>query len=231
MMPLKEQLPLEITWPDDHTLETFYPGDNQQVVAYIKQMLIGKGEPFIYLWGRSGVGRTHLLQGACQFAHLHQLPAVYLPLKVIKKATVLENLERLKLVCIDDLEVMSGNPAWEEALFHLYNRLRAMNHCLLIAASSPARSLPLQLADLRSRLSSGITYQLQALNDEQLQCALQLRAKQKGLQLTDEVAAFMIRRCVRSMSDLSHQLEKLDKASLANQRRLTIPFIKAILAL
>jgi DnaA family protein len=67
------------------------------------------------------------------------------------------------------------------------------------------------------------------LDDEQLLAALQLRAKQRGLILHDEVGVFLIRRCVRSMPDLYDLLDQLDRASLAEQRRLTIPFIKKVL--
>ena len=227
---MQEQLPLKLALRDDCTLDTFYPGDNQQALTQIKQMAQGRGELFVYLWGREGVGRTHLLQGACYSAQ--RRGAVYLSFAdALQSPRVLEGLERLELVCLDDLEKMAGLPLWEEAFFHLYNRLRAVNRRLLVAAACAPKALPVQLADLQSRLTWGITYQLQPLNDEQLLAALQLRAKERGLVLTQEVGTFLIRRCTRSMPDLYLLLEKLDKASLVAQRRLTIPFIKSVLIL
>ena len=231
--PPCEQLPLSIALKDEGTLESFYPGDNEQALAHITHLAQGKGERFLYLWGREGVGRTHLLQGACKKAAQQNLAAMYLSLAnpLQQEVTMLEGLEKVALVCLDDIESIAGIKNWEEAVFYFYNRLRALNHRLLVAAACPPHALPFQLADLKSRLAWGITYQIHPLQDEQLLAALQLRAQQRGLELSSEVGAFLIRRCVRSMPDLYALLDKLDKASLAAQRRLTIPFIKSVLCL
>ncbi|MBS0288546.1 MAG: DnaA regulatory inactivator Hda [Proteobacteria bacterium] len=228
------QLPLSIGLRDDCTLETFYPGDNLQILTNIKRAAKGEGEQFIYLWGREGVGRTHLLQGACNDAVRFGLGAVYLPLADLVKGSphkLIEGFERLGLVCLDDIEAICGNAFWEEALFYLFNRLRTANRRLIVAANVPPALLSLQLADLKSRLAWGITYQIQALDEEQLLAALQLRAKQRGLVLSREVGVFLIRRAQRAMPHLYDLLDRLDRASLAAQRRLTIPFVKAVLAI
>lgn len=228
-----QQLPLGIDLRDDCTLETFFPGDNQQALLHVKQMAKGEGELFIYLWGREGVGRTHLLQGACHWANRFHRTAFYLSLHPLKSLdpAILEGLERLDLICLDDIEAIAGIKEWEEALFHLFNRLRSQNRRLLIAASCAPKALAIVLPDLQSRLSWGVVYPLQPLDDENLLMALQLRAKERGLTLTDEVGAFLIRRCTRSMPELYTLLEALDKASLVAKRRLTIPFIKSVLEL
>ncbi|HRE32956.1 MAG TPA: DnaA regulatory inactivator Hda, partial [Candidatus Berkiella sp.] len=214
------------------TLETYYPGDNEQALNSVKQIARGIGEPFIYLWGRQGVGRTHLLQGACHYANRFNRTAFYLSLAAPRAhIKMLDDLERIDLICIDDVDAKSGDPKWEEALFYLFNRVRAASHRLLMAADVAPKLLPIKLADLQSRLTWGITYQLHPLDDEQLLAALQLRAKQRGLELPREVGLFLIRRCVRTMPELYEMLASLDQASLVAKRRLTIPFVKEVLAL
>jgi DnaA family protein len=91
--------------------------------------------------------------------------------------------------------------------------------------------VPIILPDLKSRLTSGATYQVHRLSDEQKINALQLRASKRGLQLTKTVGQFLLTRCSRDMPLLFSTLQKLDKASLAEKRRLTIPFVKKVLAL
>ena len=228
-----QQLPLGVNLRDDSTLESYYVGDNQQALTQLEQMAKGTGEQFVFLWGREGVGRSHLLQGACIQASKYQRTSFYLSLANATPHDLLklEGLERVNLVCIDDVDAIAGNKEWEEALFYLFNRLRAQQRNLLIAANAPPKSLGIKLADLQSRLTWGITYQLHALDDEQLLAALQLRAKQRGLILSNEVGAFLIKRCVRSMPDLYVALDTLDQASLVAQRRLTIPFVKEVLSL
>jgi DnaA family protein len=227
-----QQLPLSVELRDDSTLDSFYPGSNLQVLEEIQHMAQGQGEQFVYLWGREGVGRSHLLQGACHLAARHGVAAVYLPLADLQQrnpVTLFDGLERVSLVCLDDIDVIAGNKPWEEILFYLFNRLRTANHRLLVAASCTPQSLSFSLADLQSRLAWGVTYQIHGLDEEELLAALQLRARQRGLELSKEVGTFLVRRFERSMPLLYSLLDKLDKASLAAQRRLTIPFVKEVL--
>jgi DnaA family protein len=172
-----------------------------------------------------------LLQAACLQLEQFDQQAVYLPLAdlVGHGPALLEGLEHCELVCLDDLDAVAGNPEWEEALFHLFNRLRDGGRRLLLSANTAPRELPLGLADLKSRLSQALVFQMRELAEEDKLHALQLRASRRGLQLSDEVAAFILNRGTRSMNALFELLEQLDQASLQAQRKLTIPFLKEIL--
>ncbi|MCG4453828.1 DnaA regulatory inactivator Hda [Pseudomonas sp. MMS21-TM103] len=228
------QLPLGVRLRDDATFANYYPGANAAALGYVERLCeaeAGWAESLIYLWGGAGVGRTHLLQAAClRFEQLGE-PAVYLPLAELVEhgPNMLDNLEQFELVCLDDLDAVAGRNDWEEALFHLFNRLRDSGRRLLLSASSSPRELPVKLADLQSRLTLALVFQLQSLSDEDKLRALQLRASRRGLHLSDEVGRFILTRGERSMSALFELLERLDQASLQAQRRLTIPFLKEIL--
>ena len=207
---------------------------NRSTLALLKEQALGRGEPIIYLWGAPGVGLTHLLQASGHEAQDAGLSIQYLPLNDLVDYTpdaLFEGLEHLDLVCLDGLEAIAGKPDWEEALVHLFNRLRDADRRLLVAAMSSPRELPMELPDLRSRLQWGITSQVQALTDEQKQQALRQRARARGLELNDEVAHYILQRVPRDMNKLFFYLQRLDQASLAEQRRLTIPFVKKVLNL
>src|SRR5690606_37409012 len=123
------QLPLGVRLRDDATFINYYPGANAAALGYVERLCeadAGWTESRIYLWGKQGVGRTHLLQRACwRFEQLGE-PAVYLPLAQLLERGVerLDNLEQYDLVCLDDLPVIAGKPDSKEAMFHLFNRLR-----------------------------------------------------------------------------------------------------------
>lgn len=228
------QLPLGVRLRDDATFKNYYPGSNAAALGYVERLCqpdAGWTESLIYLWGSAGVGRSHLLQAACLQMEQSNQQAVYLPLADLREhgPLLLEGLEGCELVCLDDLEAVAGGEEWEEALFHLFNRLRDSGCRLLLSARAAPRELPLVLADLRSRLSQALVFQMRELAEEDKLHALQLRASRRGLQLSDEVAAFMLNRGTRSMSALFELLERLDQASLQAQRRLTIPFLKETL--
>ncbi|TFZ33309.1 DnaA regulatory inactivator Hda, partial [Pseudomonas syringae] len=134
------------------------PGANAAALGYVGRRCeadAGWTESLIYLWGKDGVGRTHLLQAAClRFEQLGE-PAVYPPLaEVIDEGIELfDHLEQYELVCLDDLQVIVGKPDWEEALFHLFNPRRDSGRRLLSAASNSPRERPVQHRDLKSRLA------------------------------------------------------------------------------
>lgn len=228
-----EQLPLNIQWRDDATLQNFYPGDNVEALKTVSALSQGMGEPFVYLWGQSGVGRTHLLQAACRAASDYGVAAFYISLREKDQLSLsaLQGVEDLPLVCIDDIEQIVNLSLWEEALFHLFNRIQAQKGRLLIAADVAPKYLSFSLLDLKSRLNWGVTYQLHRLTDEQKVVVLQLRAQHRGLQLNKTVGQFLLSHCSRDMNELYAILEKLDQASLVEQRRLTIPFVKQVLGL
>jgi DnaA family protein len=233
---LFQQLPLTLQWPQHATFTDYLPSSKHAdrgrlLLDQLRRQLSG-GESYIYLHGRHGCGRSHLLQAACQHASEHGYAPMYLPLQQLLCYTpnaVFDSLEQQSLVCLDDVQVIAGHDHWEEALFHLFNRLTTTGTALLIAADRPVRTLPIQLADLASRLSSGASYYIPPLNDEQRLAVLQSRARQRGLQLTDDVAQFIHYRCQRDMATLMTILDHLDTASLRAQRRLTIPFVKAVM--
>ncbi len=237
MVNSPQQLSLGVSLNDDATFENFYAPNashNAQVVASLRQQLDGNGEPIIYLWGAPGCGLTHLLQASCHYGQNLGLAIQYLPLRDLvgyAPGELFVGLEDLDLVCLDCLASIAGRADWELAIFNLFNLLRDNGKKLLVAAEQGPRELDLGLADLRSRLQWGLTYQVQSLSDEEKQAALQMRAKARGLELGEEVAQFIVQRLPRDTNQLFLQLSRLDHASLAEQRKLTIPFVKRVLNL
>jgi DnaA family protein len=188
----------------------------------------------LYLWGASGVGLTHLLQASCHNAESRRLAVQYLPLREMTgfaPEALLEGLEELDMVCLDGLESVAGDPTWERALFNLYNALRDAGRLLLVAAPQNPRELNIQLPDLRSRLQWGVILKVQPLDDTDKQQALMRRARERGMELNEEVASYIVQRVPRDMNQLFCYLHRLDHASLAEQRKLTIPFVKKTLGL
>ena len=222
------QLPLNIGLRDSATFANFLPDGNDQIVASLHDAIARRGERFLFLWGKPGTGKTHLLQAACHTLAAQGGQAVYLPLSMPGlQPAMLEGLEHMDFIAIDDIHAVAGQRDWEIALFNLYNRVREGSQaCLVVTANAHPQSIDFVLPDLASRLVWGLVYSLQSLDDGALARAMQLRAAGRGMQLSDDVVAFILKRCPRDMSSLFELLEKLDHESLASQRKLTIPFVK-----
>lgn len=231
------QLPLPVHLPDDETFESFVVGKNAQLVEYLQEVLDGaqgSNAPLTYISGESGVGKSHLLFAMCQGAHLQQKSSLYIGLKQKDELSVamLDGLEDYHLLCIDDVQLIGHDMAWQMALFDLINRIKEKGQSqLILTANAGPKSLTLTLADLQSRLAWGLSYQLHGLDEAGKLHALKERANKRGLQMTTVVAQFLLSHLQRDMPALMSTLDNLDKSSLQQQRKLTIPFVKQVLGL
>lgn len=231
MISLRErQLPLDVQLRDDATLDNFLATPQVQPLVAALQPAPGvEAEAMIYLYGPAGSGKSHLLQASC---HVAGNAALYLPLADLVQyppEEVLQGVESLALVCLDDVDQVLGKEDWELALFNLYNRAREQGCRLLVAGNAAPRVLAMDLPDLRSRLSWGIVYQLMEADDTHKAAILQFRADRRGLQMPAEVSSYITSRAPRAMDQLLELLDRLDRASLTEQRALSIPFVKKTL--
>lgn len=230
-MALLQQLPLNVQLRDDATLANYLFSESNLALRGVLEGLLGdEADSIVYLHGPNDSGKSHLLQACCRLADTGQ--ALYLPMSELvhyPPEEVLQGVEAMSLVCLDDIDAVLGDEDWELSLFHFYNRAREAGCRLLVSANSAPRVLAVELADLASRLSWGLVYRLTAPDDNERMAILCFRAERRGLHLSPEVASYILDRAPRSVSNLLEVLENLDKASLVEQRALSIPFVKKAL--
>jgi len=225
-----DQLPLGVSLRHRRSFSNFIAGQNAAAVAVLRDSLLAHAGGIVYLWGSSGSGKSHLLEACCGDASMHGRPVAYLPLGTAQaQPEMLNGLADVQLLCIDDVDRVAGDRAWEEALFHLYNQAEQAACPMVLAASAAPRAPAWRLPDLVSRLSAAVVWRLRALDDAERREALQLHARERGFVLSDEVVTFVMKRLRRDMVSLSAFLERLDRSSLAAQRRITVPFVKGLL--
>jgi DnaA family protein len=224
------QLPLSVRLHDRALFASFLPGPNAQVTAQLAELAGRQRSGFWWLCGPEGSGKTHLLQALCTAAGEG---AQYVPLSELAAygPSALAEWHGARWLCLDDVAVVIGNDAWERALFSVYRDCEERGASLLMAAREGPPQLSFALPDLASRCAAGLRLALRALDEHQQLAALRLRAQQRGFDLPDETARYLQRRLPRDMRSLFAVLDELDTAALAAQRRLTVPFIKDVLAL
>jgi len=222
------QLALPLQLADHAVFASFLAAGNEAAVAAMQELADNEQTGGCWLWGVSTTGKTHILQAACEQAGDK---AVYVPLRLFGSGDgqLLDGLATRALICIDDIDSVAGNTAWEQALFTLYNEVIDAGGCIAVAAQCAPRAAGFQLPDLESRLTALPVFQLRPLDDEGAKRALQLRASHRGLDLPDDTAQFLLSRSRRDMASLCALLDKLDSEALRAQRRLTIPFVRAVL--
>ena len=225
-----QQLPLGVRLADRAVFESFLPARNAEALAHARRAADGEAG-LTWFCGPSGAGKTHLLQAICAAAGRARRTA-YLPLGELAGlgAEALGGLAELDCVALDDLGAILGGSEWERALFTLVREFAERGRPLVLADERPPALIGWSLADLGSRCAAAAVLQLRALDEAEQQQALQLRARLRGLELPEETSRWLQRRFPRDMRLLYELLDTLDEAALAAQRRLTVPFIREVLA-
>jgi len=224
------QLPLALRYPPDQRLDTFVdapPGALDQLRALATQ----PGADWLFVAGASGVGKTHLALAVCASAEAAGRRAAYVPLGAARGRVrvALDALDGNDLVALDGLAAIAGGRDDEVALFDFHNRARSVGATLLYTADAAPDALPLALPDLRSRLGQCTRVVLAPLDDDGRRRVLRERAQRRGLVLEEAALDWLLRRVGRDLGGLTSLLDRLDRASLAAQRRVTVPFLRQVL--
>ncbi|WP_374557952.1 DnaA regulatory inactivator Hda [Thermomonas sp.] len=230
MADLVPQLPLALRAPPEQRLSR-YVGPPVGLLEALRALAAGDVRGGLFLQGVPATGKTHLLLGTCAEAELAGRRASYLALRGLRSRVraAVEGLDQADLLALDDLDAVAGERDDEIALFDLHNRLRDAGRTLLYAAADGPDALGLVLPDLRSRLAQCARWTLPVLDDDGRAELLRQRAAARGLEFDEAALDWLLRRASRDVGSLTALFERLDRASLAAQRRLTVPFLRQVL--
>ena len=215
------QVPLAFPLRERFTLDRFLVGGNTELLASICRSV--DGFHCAWIWGRPGSGKSHLLQAVS-----HETGGAFVPATEIPNVLGYEVFDR---VLVDDIHAWIGDRAAEEALLTLYNNRLQDGRVLVVSACQPPGELDFALPDLASRLRASACFELLPPGDEAAGTVLQRIAQDRGFELDTKVVSFLLSRADRDLAALLRVLETIDVESLSAQRRVTVPFIKQVLAL
>ena len=215
---MAEQLVFELAPPEPPSFSNFVEGRNGEAVARLAAVARGEArDTSIVLWGAAGGGRSHLLRAAVSAS---ARPAVFV---ATPAGLPDEPLEGPALVAVDDVDTADATA--QGRLFTQFNRLAETGGCLVTSAGAPPARLALR-DDLRTRLGSGLVYEVVPLSDEDKPEALGRYARARGFRLGEEVIAYLLAHGRRDMETLVAVLGALDRHSLAAKRPITVPMLR-----
>ena len=220
------QLGLPISLDSKMLLDNFL--GNKQLLDFIAQLYVDKSSAEIYVYGSTGLGKTHLLQGAALRALSDQQSAMYIDCDNSLPEHVLESIEQLNWISIDNIDAINDNQ--QDLFFDLYNRAKQAKVSMIISGSDLPSELGV-MKDLKTRLGLATIFRLQPLDDELTMLVLNNQMIDRNLSIDSKVYEYLFKYYSRDVKVLLKAIDDLDKASLQVKQSITIPFVKKTLLL
>lgn len=245
------QLHLNLIEPPLPRLADGVPGGNTAALTALQSFLRDDHGSFgsLLLWGGPGSGKSFWLR-----AWAHALGPVARFIDCAGAATDRDHGNGIAGAADDGLAAVrqslegaharpSGSPpgviwlidnadqtdeAGASLLFRLYNAARERDERIVVTASAPPLRLTMR-DDLRTRIAQGLVFELTELTDDEKKDALRDRAARLGMPLNEELMSYMLTRLPRNLGTLSGLIDRLNDASLAQKRPVTLPLLKELI--
>ncbi len=205
-------------------LENFIPTEKNTIpYKVISEMMEGKIEESafnpLYLYGKTGTGKTHLLMGIAH--HLKNLGknVVYVravtftehfvqAIRIGKMGEFRDSYRKADVLLIDDVHIFARRAASQEELFHTFNNLHGEKKQIILTSNTAPQNLIEIEPRLVSRFEWGISLHLEKPTPEELRLILKQRAGILSFPLTDELSDFLME-SFKSIKLLQKALETL----------------------
>lgn len=217
-----KQIPLAIQPDADVSFDSFRVGANAAALHHLRTLQLPAAP--VYLWGPSGSGKTHLLRA---LAAQRQQAGDRVGWFDARSAAPWALDESWSLVLLDDCQ--DYDTQQQQAAFSVFVDVGTLGVQLVAAGRVPPVDLPVR-DDLRTRLGWGHVFALQSLAEPEARAALRREADRRGIFLSDEVMDYLLTRFARDLKHLMQLLDRLDTFALAQQRAITVPLLKTMLA-
>ena len=229
--PAIKQIALALTLDRQFSFDNFVADRAELIVSNLQQLVLGQGEIQVGLWGEKASGKTHLLNASADFAREQGVQLqIYDGLQLRHcAAEAFEGFEHCDVLAVDNLDALAGDASWEACFYQVINRCRDGDFRLLFSLSARPQALATRLEDFRSRLQWGLLLRLPDSDDTEICQILRRRAHLLGIELSDEVVAYLMNHHDRDLGAQIDILRRLDGISLTQQRRVTIPLVKQAL--
>ena len=225
--------PKQLTFPwnkeNKSSFDSFYTTKlNKQLLFLLKDEALKED---LLIYGAKDSGKTYLLQALCNQFNNQGKSSFFLPMRqaIELSVDILDSLENIELVCIDGIESLVGNKAWEIGLFNLINRSFNCNNRLIFTSAKNIDGMNFELKDLDSRLRKIQSHELHSLADDDILYALKHIANLRCIELGSKEAQYLLTYADRNISDLVKILESLDQLSMEMKRKIAIPLIKEVI--
>ena len=227
------------------TFESFVAGkSNEFVFAAAKAVAKAPGSSFnpLYIYGASGLGKTHLLQAIANYVALHKpslrvlyttcekfinelIDSIYLNKGASSRdlqARFRNRYRNVDVLLIDDVQFLAKKQAVQEELFHTFNALQAENKQVVLTSDVPPKEIATLEERLRTRFEGGLIADIQPPDAETKIAILKQKAFERKAVIPADVLEFLARDSGTDVRTLEGRLTKVIFASKLHERPVTM---------
>lgn len=226
------------------TFESFVAGkSNEFVFAAAKAVAKTPGANFnpLYIYGASGLGKTHLMQSIANYISLHK-PALRVMYTTCEKfinelidsiylnkgnnrdmqAKFRNRYRNVDVLLIDDVQFLAKKQAVQEELFHTFNALQAENKQIVLTSDVPPKEIATLEERLRTRFEGGLIADIQPPDAETKIAILKQKAFERKAVIPPDVLDFLARDSGTDVRTLEGRLTKVIFASKLHEKPITL---------
>ncbi|MHC4646469.1 MAG: chromosomal replication initiator protein DnaA [Planctomycetota bacterium] len=228
----------ELRLHPDYTFDNFVVGPSNRLAhascIAVSQSLGNTYNP-LFLYGSSGLGKTHLLHAVCAEALQKSRSAVIQLLScegfVNKFIRAIEegNLAGFQsqfrsgdMLVIDDVQFLREREQSQEEFFHTFNALYNSGKQIILSADSPPGKIPSLEERLISRFNWGLVARIDPPSYETRVAIVQKKAHLRGLSISDEIAEYIGRKVHANIRELEGALTTLYAVATTTGKGITL---------
>ncbi len=239
----KYQIDSESNLNPKYTFENFIVGPFNELshaAAYAVAENPGTVYNPLFIYGKVGLGKTHLLQSIGNEVKSSSKKVKYIPAQEfitgvvngIRKGQMESFKEKYKdidVLIIDDIQFLSGKEKTQEEFFHTFNDLYEKNKQIILSSDRPPKSIRALTERLRSRFEGGMIADINFPDFETRLAILKTKAQEKEFNIPEEISEYIAENIQKNIRELEGALNKLVAHHKLTGRKITLEESKKVL--
>ncbi|MPZ82663.1 MAG: chromosomal replication initiator protein DnaA [Actinophytocola sp.] len=196
----------------------------------------------LFIWGESGLGKTHLLHAVGHYAQ-RLFPGMRVryvsteeftndfinSLRDDRKVAFQRRYRDIDILLVDDIQFLEGKEGTQEEFFHTFNTLHNANKQIVVSSDRPPKRLETLEDRLRTRFEWGLITDIQPPELETRIAILRKKAAQDRLAAPAEVLEFIAARIEHNIRELEGALIRVTAFASLNQQPVDVGLAEIVL--
>lgn len=209
----------------DYTFENFVKGSSNEFALAAARAVANKPASAwnpLFIYGGSGLGKTHLMCAICQeiLKNNPRTRILYTKgedmtnelIEAIQNGTTTEfraKYRQVDVLLVDDIQFIAGKVSTQEEFFHTFDALHSNNKQIVLTSDRPPREIATLEERLQSRFEMGLLADIQPPNLETRIAIIRRKAQSLELPLTDDVVEYIAHQLKSNIRQLEGVVKKM----------------------